>query len=133
MEQILTVCVYCGCGCGVYLQREGGRVVGAAPSRNHPISQGNLCIKGWQLHEFIHHPKRLRQPLLRKGGELQPVSWDEALDFAAQRLQSIKEESGPDALGLLSSAKCSNEENYLLQKFGRAALGTNNIDHCARL
>ncbi len=133
MEQVLTICVYCGCGCGVYLQQENGRVTASSPSRNHPISQGNLCIKGWHLHEFIHHPERLTEPLLRKDGELTPVSWDEAFDYTARRLAEIKKAHGPDSLGLLSSAKCTNEENYLFQKFSRAVLGTNNIDHCARL
>ncbi len=133
MEQILTICVYCGCGCGVYLGKENGRVVASSPSRNHPISQGNLCVKGWHLHEFIHHPERLTTPLLRKDNKLVPVGWDEALDYTARRLSEIRDSNGPDALGLLSSAKCSNEENYLLQKFSRAVLGTNNIDHCARL
>ena len=134
MEQVLTICVYCGCGCGVYLGRENGRVVSSAPSRSHPVSQGNLCVKGWHLHEFIHHPARLTSPLMRQSdGTLQPVSWDEALDYTARQLAEIRAEQGPDALGVLSSAKCTNEENYLLQKFTRAVLQTNNIDHCARL
>jgi predicted molibdopterin-dependent oxidoreductase YjgC len=133
MREVLTTCVYCGCGCGVYLREEGGRVVGAFPSRNHPVSRGNLCVKGWHLHEFIHDPARLTAPLLRKNGTLAPVSWEEALDYAAGELRRLKEQHGPDALGVLASAKCTNEENYLLQKFTRAVLGTNNIDHCARL
>ena len=133
MQDVLTVCCYCGCGCGLYLRVDGGRVVGVMPSRQHPVAKNNLCAKGWQAHEFIHHPDRLTQPLLRKKGRLLPVSWDEALDAAAQALQRIKDTHGPDRIGLLASAKCTNEENYLLQKFARAALGTNNIDHCARL
>ena len=133
MREVLTTCVYCGCGCGVYLREEGGRVVGATASRSHPVSRGNLCVKGWHLHEFIHDPARLTTPLMRKNGGLEPVSWDEALDATAAAFSRIRASHGPDALGVLASAKCTNEENYLLQKFTRAGLGTNNIDHCARL
>ncbi len=133
MDQVMSICCYCGCGCGLYLQVEQGRVVGVMPSHNHPVSQGNLCVKGWHLHEFIHDPRRLTQPLIRRNGTLLPASWDEALDFTAQSLLAIKEQYGPDRIGVLASAKCTNEENYLLQKFTRAVLGTNNIDHCARL
>jgi predicted molibdopterin-dependent oxidoreductase YjgC len=133
MHDVLTVCCYCGCGCGLYLQVDNGRVVGSMPSRNHPVSRGNLCAKGWQAHAFVHHPDRLTTPLVRKKGRLVPASWDEALDRTARALEDIKIRFGPDALGLLASAKCTNEENYLLQKFTRAVLGTNNIDHCARL
>ena len=133
MNEVLTTCVYCGCGCGVYLREQDGRVVGASPSRNHPVSRGNLCVKGWHLHEGIHAPARLTTPLVRKNGRLVPVSWDEALDFTAASLSRIRENHGADSLGVLASAKCTNEENYLLQKFTRACLGTNNIDHCARL
>ncbi len=133
MPQILTTCVYCGCGCGLYLQVENGRVTGSSPSRNHPVSQGNLCVKGWHIHEFIHSPNRLTQPLIRYKNKLVPVDWNEALDFTAESLARLKKNYNPDSIGLLSSAKCSNEENFLLQKFSRAVLGTNNIDHCARL
>ncbi len=129
----MTICNYCGCGCGVYLRVKMNRVVGSYPSKNHPITQGNLCSKGWHLHEFIHSHNRLTEPLLRKNGQLQEVSWDEALDFTASSLQQTKQNHGADAIGVLASAKCSNEENYLLQKLTRAGLGTNNIDHCARL
>ncbi len=133
MRHVLTTCVYCGCGCGVYLREENGRVTGASPSRNHPVSRGNLCVKGWHLHDFIHSPNRLTSPLMRKNGELVAVSWDEALDFTAQELTRIGVTTSQQGIGVLSSAKCTNEENFLLQKFTRAILKTNNIDHCARL
>ena len=133
MADIATICCYCGCGCGLYLHVESGRVVGVSPSRSHPVSRGNLCAKGWQAHEFIHSADRLTRPLIRKQGKLQPASWSEALDLVAGRLVEIREKQGPDSIGVLSSAKCTNEENYLLQKFTRAVIGTNNIDHCARL
>ncbi len=133
MPDIPTICCYCGCGCGLYLHVEDDRVIGVSPSRNHPVSRNNLCVKGWHAHEFIHSPKRLTRPLIRKKDRLQPASWQEALELTANRLLHIKEHHGADAIGVLSSAKCSNEENYLLQKFTRAVIGTNNIDHCARL
>lgn len=129
----LTTCPYCGCGCGFYLETVNGRLVGTRPSETSPVNQGKLCVKGWNAHEFVQHPKRLQKPMIRKDGELVEVSWDEALDYTAGRLKEIKEESGPDAIGFFASAKVTNEENYLIQKFARAAVGTNNVDHCARL
>lgn len=133
MRDILTTCVYCGCGCGLYLRTENDRVVGSSPSRNHPVSRNNLCVKGWHVHEFIHDSARLTTPLIRKNGALTVASWDEALDYAGVHLQKILHEKGGEAIGVLASAKCTNEENYLLQKLARAVFKTNNIDHCARL
>lgn len=133
MSYVLTTCCYCGCGCGLYLKVEDGRVLGAMPSRNHPVSRNNLCVKGWHIHEFVHHPDRLTTPLIRKGGELVAADWDEALDYTARELERLLNTHGSDALAVIASAKCTNEENYLLQKFCRAGFGTNNIDHCARL
>ncbi len=130
---VLTTCTYCGCGCGFYLEVLDGRVVGTIPNKTNPVNEGKLCVKGWNVHEFIHSPKRLKQPLLRKDGALVPVSWDEALDFTAARLRELKEAHGGDSVAFLASAKVTNEENYLIQKFARAAVGTNNVDHCARL
>ena len=134
-KNILTTCVYCGCGCGIYFQVLDGRIVGTLPVKGHAISEGKLCIKGWNAHDFVYHPDRLTTPLIReqKGGKLREATWDEALDLVASRLNQIRAESGPDAIGFLASAKCTNEENYLLQKLARALVGTNNIDHCARL
>jgi formate dehydrogenase alpha subunit len=97
------------------------------------VNEGKLCVKGWNIHEFVHSPNRLTRPLMRKNGTLAEVSWDEALDFTASRLREIKEKHGSDSLAFLASAKVTNEENYLIQKFARAAVGTNNVDHCARL
>ncbi len=134
-KNVLTTCAYCGCGCGLYLQVLDGRVVGSLPVKGHPVGDGSLCVKGWNSHAYIHHVDRLATPLIRdqKGGALRPASWDEALELVATRLNTIRAESGPDALGFLASAKCTNEENYLLQKLARAVVGTNNVDHCARL
>jgi predicted molibdopterin-dependent oxidoreductase YjgC len=117
------------------VEYKDGRVVGTLPAKGHPISEGKLCIKGWNAHDFVHHSERLDTPLVRdrKGGELRKVTWDEALDLVAARLNQIAAEHGPDAIGFLASAKCTNEENYLLQKLARGVIGTNNVDHCARL
>ena len=103
------------------------------PAKGHPISEGSLCIKGWNAHAFVNHKDRLRTPYIRKNGKLVEATWEEALTLVADKLGAIKAESGPDSIGFLSSAKCTNEENYLLQKLARAVIGTNNIDHCARL
>ena len=130
---VLTTCTYCGCGCNFYLEVLDGRVVGTIPCKTSPTNQGRLCIKGWNVHQFIQSDKRLTSPLIRKNGELQEASWDEALDYTAEKLKEISSQNGPDSLGFLASAKVTNEENYLLQKFARAGVGTNNIDHCARL
>jgi len=134
-KNVLTTCIYCGCGCGIYLEVLDGKVVGSLPVKRHPISNGKLCIKGWNAHAFVYHPDRLTTPLIRdrKGGELRAATWDEALELVASRLKQIKAEVGPDAIGIFASAKCTNEENYLLQKLARAVIGTNNVDHCARL
>ena len=128
-----TTCAYCGCGCGVLLEVLDGTVIGSLPVKSHPVSEGSLCIKGWNIHEFIHSDRRLKEPLVRKNGELVPVGWDEALEFAAKGLKAAADKYGPDSVAVLASAKVTNEENYLLQKFTRAAIGTNNVDHCARL
>jgi len=132
-KAVLTTCPYCGCGCGMLLQVLDGKLVAVLPSKTAPVNQGKLCVKGWTVHEFVTSPKRLTTPLVRKDGTLRESSWDEALDMAAMRLREIKKEEGPDSIAIFASAKCTNEENYLLQKFCRVAIGTNNIDHCARL
>lgn len=133
MEKFLTVCPYCGCGCGLYLHVEGERIVGVSPSRSHPVNTGSLCVKGWNSYEFIQHPDRLRYPLIREDGVVKKVSWKEALRKVADKLNLIRKTYGSDSIGFMSSAKCTNEENYLMMKFARAVLSTNNIDHCARL
>jgi predicted molibdopterin-dependent oxidoreductase YjgC len=130
---VLTTCTYCGCGCNFYLEVLDGKLVGTLPCKTSPTNEGKLCIKGWNVHEFVQSPKRLTRPLVRKDGQLTEVSWDEALDFTAERLKGIAKEHGASSLAFLASAKVTNEENYLLQKFARAGVGTNSIDHCARL
>jgi formate dehydrogenase alpha subunit len=133
MDKIHTTCIYCGCGCGLFLHVEDGRVVGASPSPLHPMSQGRLCIKGWLAGDFVGHPDRLKHPLMRRNDRLAKTSWEEALGSIASHLRDLGDEFGPDSLGVLTSAKGTNEENYLLMKLARAGLKTNNVDHVARL
>ena len=133
MSQTLVVCPYCGCGCNFYLEEREGRAIGVTPSAEHPVSRGSLCIKGWRAHEFINHPERLTSPMIRDGGLVREATWDEALNLISEKLLDIKEKHGSNALAFLSSAKLTNEENYLFMKMARAAFKTNNVDHCARL
>ncbi len=134
MTATLTTCPYCGTGCNFYLKADKtGRVTGVEPAGKHPTSRGQLCIKGWNAHAFVDHPERLTTPQIRQRGQLNAAGWETALDLVHEKLQGIAEKYGPDSLMFLSSAKVSNEENYLLMKLARAGFGTNNIDHCARL
>jgi len=129
MPHTLTTCTFCGVGCGLYLETSGNRVVGAYPSVSHPTNLGRICLRGWHGHEVASSPDRLKTPLLRKAGKLQEVGWDEAFSFIADHIRDIRERYGPDALAFLNSPRCSNEEAYLLQKFARAVVGTNNVHH----
>ena len=133
MKRTRTICPFCGCGYNFYLVSEGDRVVGIEPSPANPVNKGMLCVKGWNAYEFIHSPERLTTPLVRKQGKLTETSWDEALKIVSERLMDIKNRHGSRSLAFLSSAKVTNEENYLFMKMARAAFGTNNVDHCARL
>ena len=128
-----TTCTYCGVGCNFDLNVKDGKVVGVTSNASSEVNGRWLCVKGRFGYNFIHHPDRLTKPLLRKKGKLEAVEWEEALTYAAQKLAEIKESNGSDSIAVLSSARITNEENYLLNKFTRAVIGTNNIDHCARL
>jgi formate dehydrogenase alpha subunit len=128
-KNVLTVCPYCGCGCNFYLQVLDGELVGILPCKSHLVSQGKLCIKGWNASDFIVSKDRLTKPLMKKNGKFVEISWDEALKVVTEKLKQYS----PDAVAVLSSAKCTNEENYLMMKFARAVLKTNSVDHCARL
>jgi len=130
---IPSTCSYCGTGCGVLFQVMDGRLVDTLPMKTHPVNEGKLCIKGWNLHEHVVSDKRLTSPMLKKNGQLEEASWDDAIQNAVEKLKAIIEAHGPDSVGVLASAKITNEENYLVQKFARAVIGTNNVDHCARL
>lgn len=133
IETTETTCGYCGCGCNITIHSLGNEVT-RITSRSDNHNQGWLCAKGRFGYEFINSEDRLTTPLIRreKGGELEPVGWDEALDYVASRFSEIKSAYGADAIGGLASARCTNEENFMFQKLMRAGIGTNNIDHCAR-
>lgn len=134
MRKVLTTCGYCGCGCNFYLNVENNEIVGVTPKNDHPVSKGKLCVKGWQGHSFVHHNDRLKHPLMReRDGSFHEVTWETAINYISTRLKDIIKKNGSQAIGMLSSARCTNEENYLMTKFARAVLRTNNIDHCARL
>jgi predicted molibdopterin-dependent oxidoreductase YjgC len=133
LTSIPSICIYCGVGCKIdfYKNREG--VLVKTMGNDTGPNNGHLCVKGRFGFDFVQSDKRLTTPLIKKNGVFEEASWDEALDLVATRLTEIKEKYGSDSIGSLSSAKCTNEENYLMQKFMRAVIGTNNVDHCARL
>jgi predicted molibdopterin-dependent oxidoreductase YjgC len=127
-----TTCSYCGVGCQMDLLVKDGKVVGVEPV-DGPANNGMLCVKGKFGYNFINHPDRLTTPLIKKDGKLVEATWDEAYSLIAEKATKIKAEFGGDAFAGLTSARVTNEENYLFQKVIRAGFGTNNIDHCARL
>jgi formate dehydrogenase alpha subunit len=127
---VTTICPYCGVGCQLNLLVKDEKIMASTPDPDGAANHGQACVKGrFGIAEFVHHPERLTSPLIRKNGELKGASWDEALELVAKKLRSYT----PDEVGVIASAKCTNEENYIMQKFARAVLGTNNVDHCARL
>ncbi|UCF44587.1 MAG: formate dehydrogenase subunit alpha [Planctomycetota bacterium] len=132
MQYIPTTCPYCGAGCGFYLKVKDGELAGVAPSKTHPVSQGRLCVKGATAWESVIGADRIKEPLIKKNGKFTKAGWDETLDLVAEKFSKIKENYGPDSLGVWGSARCTNELNYLAQKLARAVFGTNNVDHCAR-
>jgi formate dehydrogenase alpha subunit len=132
-QKVHTTCNYCGCGCGFDLNIKDGKVVKVTSNADSVVNGINLCVKGRFGNDYIHRDDRLTTPLIRKNGKLEPASWEDALQLISNRFKEIKKENGSDSLAVLSSAKCTNEENFLLMKFARAVLGTNNVDHCARL
>lgn len=131
-KEVLTTCPYCGCGCQIVLRVKDNQVVGVK-SYYETHNRGNLCGKGRFGWEFVNHSDRLTTPLIKKKGKFVEADWDEALELITKRFKLTKEKFGSDSLAFLASAKCTNEENYLLQKLARVFFGTNNIDHCARL
>lgn len=133
-KKVTTVCPYCGVGCHLELLiDEKDKVIGVSNPIGEGPNEGNLCVKGKFAYNFINHKDRLRKPLIKKNSKFEEVSWDEAIALIAEKLKGIKKKNSADAIGVLSSAKITNEENYVIQKFARAVIGTNNIDHCARL
>jgi len=128
-REVQTTCVYCGVGCGIYLGVAGDKIVHVRADRERPTNEGSLCVKGRYGFNFINHSDRLTKPLIKKNGEFVEAEWDEALELIASKFAGSK----GDKFAALASAKCTNEDNYLIQKFTRAVMETNTVDHCARL
>jgi len=129
IRQVPTICPYCGTGCSVNLIVQDDKVVGTTPNIRSPVNEGKLCPKGTYCHQFIHSPDRLKKPLIRKGDVFVETDWEHAYHLISEKLK----EFSPEEVGVLASARCSNEDNYALMKFARGVLKTNNLDHCARL
>ncbi|WP_196885775.1 formate dehydrogenase subunit alpha [Aureivirga sp. CE67] len=132
-EKTRTVCTYCGVGCNLDVSTKNGKVLSIQAPYDAEVNQGHTCIKGRYAFKFYDHPDRLRSPMIKRNGEFEEVSWEEAYDYITDKFKYYKEEFGPDSLAGISSSRCTNEENYLMQKFYRAVIQTNNIDGCARV
>ena len=132
-KEVATVCPFCGCGCSIVLGVKDNAVVEAKPQIKLSPNQLTLCVRGHYGWDFIHHASRLEKPLIKKEGGLVEATWEEALTLVASRLQALKDAGDGTVLGVIGSAKLTNEDNYLLQKFSRCVLQTNHIDHGGRL
>jgi formate dehydrogenase alpha subunit len=128
-----TTCPFCGCGCSICLEVKDNQVVHVTPGKKESVNHGALCAKGSYGCDFVHSLDRLKKPLVKRNKIFEEVSWEEALEQVASGLMRIKEEQGPDSLAVLGSSKCTNEDNYVLQRFARCVLGTNNIDNGSRI
>ena len=129
IEYVPTICPYCSCGCGIYLVVKDGKIIGQEPWKEHPVNQGANCPKGKNAYEFLYIEDRLKMPLVRKNGALHEASWDEALDLVSSKLK----EASPESFGFIASCRNSNEDAYVMQKFTRVVMGTNNVEYCGRL
>jgi len=129
IECVPTICPYCSCGCGINLIVKDGKIIGQEPWKEHPVNEGANCPKGKNAYEFLYSEDRLKTPLIRKNGKLQEASWDEALELIASKLK----EATPENFGFIASCRNSNEDAYVMQKFTRVVMGTNNIEYCGRL
>ena len=133
IRTVRTVCPYCAVGCNVIVTSDGKRIISVVPSKRNDINYGSLCIKGWKGFDAVTSKERLKNPMKRTERGFVEISWEEAVDIVVKNLSEIKRKYGPDALAFIASARCTNEDNYLMQKLARQVFGTNNIDHCARL
>lgn len=128
-----TVCPYCGTGCEMKVGVKNDHIVQIKPAMDTPVSHGHLCVKGRYAHRFVDSGDRVTEPMIRRGGKWEPVSWEEAIGFATGELKRLVAEHGKESIAVLGSARATNEENYVTQKFVRVVLGTNNVDCCARV
>jgi predicted molibdopterin-dependent oxidoreductase YjgC len=132
-ETTRTICGYCGVGCSLDLVTRDNRIIAVQPAFDGPANQGALCVKGQFAYDYVHHPDRLAHPLVRDGdGRLQPATWDEALQRAAQGFLDVLQEHGRHAVYGVASGRTPSEANYIMQKFIRVGFGTNYIDNCSR-
>ncbi|MBY0277200.1 formate dehydrogenase subunit alpha [Candidatus Binatia bacterium] len=132
MSAVATTCPFCAVGCGLALTADGD-TLRVRPIARHPVSRGQLCAKGWSAAAAVRHPERLSSALLRDGDRLVPVPLERALDAAADAIRSAVADGGPDAVGIIASARATNEDAFAAMKLARATIGTNNVDHCARV
>ncbi len=144
-KKVTTTCTYCGVGCQFDLNVKNNRIIRVTSNPAAPVNGMHLCVKGRYGYDFVHHPDRLKKPMVREylleggvrehgsRGEWVETDWNTALNITTRKLREARDTYGPDSVGVLTSAKCLNEENYLMNKFARQVIGTNNIDHCARL
>ncbi len=132
-DKTRTICTYCGVGCNLEVSALNGEILSIQAPYDAEVNQGHTCLKGRYAFRFYNHPDRLNSPMIKKNGVLEKVSWDEAYDYIAEKINAAKQTYGPDSIAGISSSRCTNEENYLMQKFIRAVVGTNNIDGCARV
>ncbi|NNF33453.1 MAG: formate dehydrogenase subunit alpha [Saprospiraceae bacterium] len=132
-ETTRTVCTYCGVGCNLDVSTNGDDIISIQAPYDAEVNHGHTCLKGRYAFKFYNHEERLRSPMIKRNGEFEEVSWDEVYDFIAEKLITYKKKYGADYIAGISSSRCTNEENYLMQKFIRAVIGTNNIDGCARV
>lgn len=132
-EKTRTICTYCGVGCNLEVATSNGEVMSIQAPYDAEVNQGHTCLKGRYAFKFYNHPERLNSPMIKRNGEFEKVSWEDAYDYIANKLTTYKSEFGPDSIAGISSSRCTNEENYLMQKFIRTVVGTNNIDGCARV
>ncbi|MDD6256189.1 MAG: formate dehydrogenase subunit alpha [Methanobrevibacter boviskoreani] len=132
IKYVPTICPFCGTGCGLNLVVKDGKVCGVEPWKRNPVNSGKLCPKGNFSYQFINREDRLTTPLIRENGELREATWDEALTKVANKLNEVKAED-PNKIGFYACARSPNENIYVTQKFARVAVGTHNVDHCARI
>lgn len=135
LKRVLTTCGYCGCGCGLYVNIEGDEILGVTPQGGHVVSDGKLCAKGWHGFSFVRSPRRLTKPLIKNtDGTFREASWEEAYKKVKEGFsKAMTGGDNTDTIGVFSSARCTNEENFLMAKLARMSLKTSSIDHCARL
>ncbi len=132
IKHVRTICGYCGTGCGLIVEVKDNQIIKVRGDKDAPVNKGQTCIKGAFAYKYVHAKDRLTSPLIRKAGKLVETTWEEALQFIADKLSKIKNQFGPNAISMFACARTTNESNYITQKFMRAVIGSNNIDGCNR-